>query len=601
LSLLNDILDFSKIEAGKLDLDPVDFELRDAVERTLNTLALRAHQKGLELAGHVLPDVPDRLVGDPVRLRQIIVNLVGNAIKFTEKGEVVVRVELERQSDAGVVLRLAVRDTGIGIPPEHQQRIFEAFTQADGSTTRKYGGTGLGLSISLQLVRMMGGRIWLDSEVGKGSTFHFTANLGLQVTLAEQAPALQPVELHALRVLVVDDNLTNRRILQDMLTSWGMVPTLVADGLEAVATLTKAAAEGDPYVVVLLDYMMPGMDGLTVAAEIKRNPALSRSTVIMLSSACDLGSLARGEQYGLAGYLTKPVRRNELLNAIHSAVGSRQPPPAAALDSALAEPAPSTLRLRILVAEDNVVNQKLAVRILEKRGHSVAVAGNGKDAMMTLEKERFDVVLMDVQMPKIDGLEATAIIREGERTSGTHLPIVAMTAHAMAGDWERCLAAGMDAYVPNPLDAKRLFEAIDRLVNAEPPTELPAAPERVSPMVAFDREHALAQVDGDEDLLREIAGLFLQDSRPMLDDIAVAVRDSDALALERAAHKLMGSVGVLGAKRLQELVQRLEQMGHDHRSAGAAPAFDDLKKSMEALWHELERLGREEPANSCVS
>lgn len=380
LALLNDILDFSKIEAGKLDLDPTNFELRDMVERTLNTLALRAHQKGLELAGHVLPDVPDRLIGDPVRLRQVVVNLVGNAIKFADKGEVVMKVETESIAGEMVVLHISVRDTGIGITVDQQERIFQAFTQADSSTTRRFGGTGLGLSISTQVVRMMGGRIWLESEPGKGSTFHFTVHLGLQPASTEEPLPTAMLELDQLRVLVVDDNQTNRRILQDMLLGWGMQPTLVADGLEAIAVMKKAAAAGDPFVVVLLDYMMPGMDGLTVATEIRRDPALSRTVAIMLSSACELTDASKRAEAGLACFLSKPVRRQELLRAIREAVGTR-----IVEDEPVDRTADMTVRsersLRLLVGEDNLVNQKLAVRILEKRGHQVTLANNGEEVL----------------------------------------------------------------------------------------------------------------------------------------------------------------------------------------------------------------------------
>ncbi len=598
LAIINDILDFSKIEAGKLGLDPVDFSLRDCLERTLNTLALRAHQKGLELAGHVLPDVPDAIFGDPVRLRQVIVNLIGNAIKFTHHGEVVVTIEQESQTEEGSVLHFGVRDTGIGIPADKQQKIFEAFEQADGSTTRKYGGTGLGLSISLKLVKMMGGRIWVESEEGKGSTFHFTVRFGFAKQPVESPAAAQPVELQGLPVLVVDDNATNRRILHQMLSGWQMQPTLTAEGLEAIATMKQAANEGRPFAAVVLDYMMPGMDGLAVARQIQSDPALAQTATLMLSSSCEKGLGEKSRQAGVSSFLTKPVRQSELLNAIMDGIGRRidRNEIVTVADKSRAAPVPALRSVRVLLAEDNAVNQKLALRVLEKYGHHVVVANCGREVLTALEKESFDLILMDVQMPTIDGFEATAIIREQEKAKGGHQPIVAMTAHAMDGDRERCLEAGMDGYVSKPLDVAKLFAEITRVL---PNLAATAAPSPTPITFTFDRPAALAQVDGDEGLLREVAELFIRDAPSMLEAIESALAQQNAHDVERAAHKLKGSVAIFGAKELQETAKQLELKGREKSLTDADGLFQCLKQGVTGLTNALEALRKEEL--SCVS
>jgi signal transduction histidine kinase/DNA-binding response OmpR family regulator len=466
LAVINDILDFSKIEAGKLDLDPIDFPLRDHLEETLTALALRAHSKGLELTSHVLDDVPDALVGDPGRLRQIIVNLIGNAVKFTSEGEVVLRVEKESQADSHTLLHFAVRDTGIGISPAKISLLFKAFSQVDASTTRKFGGTGLGLAISAQLVRMMDGRVWVESEEGQGSTFHFTARLGLSRNPVPRKPPMDLSVLKDLSVLVVDDNATNRRLLRELLVQWGMRPTVLEDGRQALDAMQQACAEGQPYAVVVLDHMMPEMDGLMLAEQIQRNPRLAGSVLMMLSSADRRETAARCRERGVTTYLTKPIKRAELLNALLTSVSASTQQPTR---RAVARPilTPSAHSLRVLLAEDNAINQRLAVRLLEKRGHSVVVVGNGKEALKALEQTTFDVVLMDVMMPEMDGFQATAALRGREKESGEHTPIIAMTAHAMKGDRERCLAVGMDGYISKPLDVSELFETIERVAGSE--------------------------------------------------------------------------------------------------------------------------------------
>ncbi|MGO9271372.1 MAG: response regulator [Terriglobia bacterium] len=464
LTIINDILDFSKIEAGKLELESIDFSLRGTVEPTVKTLALRAHEKGLELNCVFDPDVPDALVGDFSRVRQVLINLLGNAVKFTEKGEVNLRVQREPAIPGFTCLHFSVRDTGIGIPPEKQANIFEAFIQVDGSTTRRFGGTGLGLSISRQLVQMMGGRIWVESVPGQGSTFHFTANFGTGEVMETRQP-LEKIQLRDLPVLVVDDNLTNLRILGGLLSGWGMRPTLAADGAQALETLTHALEADRPFSLVLTDANMPAMDGFQLAEEIRKNPDLSSATIMMLTSAGQRGDAARCRQLGLSGYLTKPIGQAELLESILRATVST---PAGKTRTLVTRPSgqAGARRLHILLAEDNSVNQKLASRLLEKQGHDVVTVGNGREALEQLQKVTFDLVLMDVQMPVMDGLEATAAIRNRERSTGDHLPIIAMTAHAMQGDRDRCLAAGMDDYVSKPIDVKQLFTVVQNVLTA---------------------------------------------------------------------------------------------------------------------------------------
>ncbi|HXN24639.1 MAG TPA: response regulator [Candidatus Dormibacteraeota bacterium] len=462
LSLINDILDYSKIEAGKLEIEVIDFNLGDTIGETMKTLSLRAHQKGLELAYDFAPDVPDAIVGDPGRLKQIIVNLVGNAIKFTESGEVILYVQADWRSNDDIQLHLTISDTGIGIAVDKQVAIFEAFTQADGSMSRTYGGTGLGLTISSRLVALMHGRIWVESEPSKGSRFHFTAHFGLQKVSARTIVPRDPSTLRDMRVLVVDDNATNRQILLKMLASWGTRPLAVDSGAAAISTLSEAQGFGRNFPLILLDAQMPEIDGFALAEYIKRKPEWGAATIMMLSSAGQRGDAKRCRELGIAAYLTKPVRQGELLDAVLTALGTRpikETPPALVTRHSIRE---NSHHLRILLVEDNAVNQMLATRLLEKRGHAVTAAGNGNEALVALEKDSFDLVLMDVQMPDMDGFEATAAIREKEKSSGNHLTVIAMTAHAMVGDKERCLEAGMDDYIAKPIRPEELNELLGR-------------------------------------------------------------------------------------------------------------------------------------------
>jgi two-component system sensor histidine kinase/response regulator len=476
LTVINDILDFSKIEAGKIDLEEVDFNLRDSLESTLKTLALRGDEKGLELLCEVAPEVPEVVRGDSTRLRQVVINLVGNAIKFTDQGEVALKVQLEAQDGQDRILRFTVADTGIGIPEDKRELIFAPFSQADTSTTRKYGGTGLGLTISTRLVEMMGGRLWVESEVGKGSQFHFTARVGAADAKEVKVGTIAPPEiLRGVRVLVVDDNRTNRRILEGMLGRWEMKSTSVEDGEEALMQLSAAREEGKPFGLILTDMHMPGMNGFTLIERIRQRPELSTATIMMLTSAGHRGDAARCQELGVAAYLLKPIRQSELREAIARVLGAHKQDGAIPLITrfSLQDAREPSASLRVLLAEDNAVNQRLAVRLLEKRGHRVVVANNGREAVEALEKESFDLVFMDVQMPEMDGLEATAAIREKEKSSGVHQPIIALTAHAMKGDREKCLAGGMDGYLTKPIRPQELEEILQdyvsrRLVPADP-------------------------------------------------------------------------------------------------------------------------------------
>jgi light-regulated signal transduction histidine kinase (bacteriophytochrome)/DNA-binding response OmpR family regulator len=466
LSLLNDILDFSKIEAGKLEFETIDFMLRHTLDDTMKALFLRADQKHLEVSCYIPPEVPDGVQGDPSRLRQILVNLVGNAIKFTSQGEVAVEVAVQEELEDGVVLHFAVRDTGLGIPLEKQHTIFEAFAQADSSTTRQFGGTGLGLSISSRLVQMMGGKIWLESEPNQGSTFHFTIRLKIQNVSRKYDP-IGAEELQNLPVLIVDDNASTRRVLQEFVLSWKMEPTLSEGGPHALALMQEAASRGTPFALILLDAQMPGMDGFAVADKIKQASSLPSPAIIMMASAGMREDSGHCKDVGIKAYLNKPINRSDLLEAIKLALSAPIPaeshPPVVTLHS-LKE---TRGRLSILLAEDNRVNQTLAVRLLEKRGHEVTTVENGRAVLQSLDTHVPDLILMDIQMPELDGFQTTAAIRESKRESVKHIPIIALTAHAMSGDEGRCRAAGMDGYVSKPLHAEVLFSVIEKVLSEQ--------------------------------------------------------------------------------------------------------------------------------------
>ena len=579
LSLLNDILDFSKVEAGRLALEDIEFDLRDEVGTAVQTLAMHAASKNIELVCHIPADVPDRLIGDPRRLRQVVINLVGNAVKFTEEGEVEVGVAVEEALPDAVCLCLWVRDTGIGIAPEKQARIFDSFSQVDSSTSRRFGGSGLGLAISQQLVELMGGRIWVESEEGKGSTFHCTVRFGLGTPKTKRTDL---VSLRGLKVLVADDHATNRRILEEVLKSWEMEVELVASGSAAIAALEASA---QPFDIVLMDLMMPEMDGLETVAIIRENEVFAQVPVLLLSSADRAEYSARSRSLGIARSLIKPVKQSDLLEAIGAALEAAPPVETRRSEApedelAAVERHPQywgrTAR-RVLLAEDGAINQQVAVRLLEERGHSVVVVNNGRAAVEQVAAQPFDVVLMDVQMPEMDGLEATAAIRRAEAQTGEHVPIVAMTAHAMKGDRDRFLAAGMDGYVAKPVRPHELYAAVE---GGGPDAEAGLlAPADVS----FEWDAALERVGGDEAMLRDLAEMFFAECPKLIQQIHEHIAGADGPELRRAAHTLKGSAHVFGAAAAAEAAHRLEEIGREE-------AFADAEEALALLEDEVARL-----------
>jgi two-component system sensor histidine kinase/response regulator len=587
LAVVNDILDFSKIEAGKFELHCFSFDLHESLEETLKSFGIRAGEKRLELVCDVQPGVPQLVIGDSTRLRQVIVNLLGNAIKFTDRGEVVLLVETRQRQDRSIDLHFAIRDTGIGVPKEKQRLIFEAFAQADGSSTRRYGGTGLGLTISTRLVDMMGGRIWLESESGVGSTFHFTAKFELpQSVKAGQEPRADG-GLAGIPVLVIDDNPTNRRILERTVIQWGMLPTLAENGELGVELLRRAKEEGRPIVLVLLDSQMPDLDGFGTAGMIKNDPDVSQVAIMMLTSGGHRGDADRCREMGIAAYLTKPVRQWELHEAIHGVLGLKfQKTQDHKLITRLSL---NEMRkhLRVLLAEDNAVNRELTVRTLSKRGHTVLIATNGREALHVLETQTVDLVLMDVQMPEMDGFEATAAIREKERTTGAHLKIIAMTAHALKGDRERCLAAGMDGYLSKPVQAEELLTVAEGMSADPGPIEASV----VRNHAVLDATVALARLDGDEALLADLSKLFCEETPRFLSAVRDALARNDSDALQRAAHSLKGSVSTFAAQDALNAVLKVEAIANAKNFDGAADACVVLEKEIERLHIALVGLG----------
>lgn len=580
LRLINDILDFSKIEAGRFELESTAFALRDTVGDTLQTLAGRASEKGLELTYHIPPNVPDGLVGDPGRLCQIIVNLVGNAIKFTECGEVAVGVSVVSQTDDCAHLHFAIRDTGPGIPPEKQAIIFEAFRQADSSMSRQYGGTGLGLAISSRLVELMKGRIWIESEEGKGSTFHFVTVFPLQKNIPVP-PSAELASLYDLRVLVVDDNATNRLILTEMLKNWHMRPTAVDSGKAALTEIDRVTKSGIPFQLALLDGMMPQMDGFMLAERIRQTPGLTETPIIMLSSAGNSLGATRCRDLGIDHCLIKPVKQSDLLDSIVTVLRvatSDEPMPQAHLNG---QPDHVT-SLRVLLAEDGLVNQKVAVNLLEQRGHTVAVANNGQEALNAFKRESFDVIIMDVQMPIMDGFEATGLIRQHEKLAGTHIPIIAMTAHAMRGDRERCLEAGMDGYIPKPIRANDLYTAIEGItdrVRESHGDDAGITDEKET----IDRDDLLKQTGGSVETLKELVELFALECPKLMKTIRAAITNGNLSELQRAAHTLKGSMQFFGVEPPAAAARQLESIGREQDLSKAEDAWLVLVQEIERL------------------
>jgi two-component system, sensor histidine kinase and response regulator len=594
LQVINDILDFSKIEAGKLDLDPVRFKLRDILQDSVKSLSIRAAQKRLELACHVENNVPDDLFGDAVRLRQVILNLVGNALKFTEHGEIILKVTIEEVLESEISLQFSIRDTGVGIPQGKQASIFESFTQADGSMSRRYGGTGLGLTISNRLVAMMGGKIWVESEVGKGSVFHFTSSFRLVDDGQKQPQPPVDVSWDNLPVLVVDDNETNRRILLEMLQQWGMKPTLADSGKSALVALDAVKDMPGAFPLILIDAHMPEMDGFTLAERIVAMPQFRESSVVMLTSAGAPADARLCRDLGLAAYLTKPVGQSELLDVISNTLsGSNKWTRRNSPESVRALPR-AHRSLRVLLAEDNVVNQKLAVLLLQRRGHSVTVASDGRQALAAIEAQHFDVCLMDIQMPEMNGLEATAAIRARERGTGRHLTIIAMTAHAIKGDREVCLGAGMDGYLSKPVRAEDLFQQIEAFVpgNRAIESPVPAVTKQDAP---FDEAAFLARMGGDQDGCAQIAEAFFVECPGLLSGLRTALRRKDGPELARLAHGLKGAISNFTSGAAFHSCVRLEQLAKEADLYLASDAFKRLEKDLSVLLNALKQFAGSVP------
>lgn len=583
LSILNDILDFSKIEAGKLELNATEFRLRDCIGGTLKTLAVQAARKGLELICDIRPEVPDRLIGDPARLRQVVVNLVGNALKFTDKGDVIVRVSMQDRDEHHITLHCQIQDTGIGIPAAKRDSLFRAFEQVHSSMTRKYGGTGLGLAICAKLVELFGGKIWFESEIGRGSTFHFTMSLPVA-----QESIVPLTDMHDAAVLVVDDHPVSRQALGDLLLSWGLRPTLVASSEQALALLRDGPVPKDGFALSLIDAVMPGIDGFELIHKIQRRfPSAMGPTVMLLSSSDRTRDLKLCEELGVTAHVTKPVNHSELFDTLSAVLDGEIPGDNAVTNPPL--PAGELPCYDILLVEDSLFNQKLAVGLLEKRGHRVKVANNGLEGVEALSRGRFDLVLMDIQMPEMDGLEATQRIRERERRAQLPpTPIVAMTAQAMIGDRERCLESGMDAYLVKPIHAKQLYETIDAILTNNP---APAEPLRNISLEThrIDLGSALHAVNGDHDLLRQIFAAFLEECPNLLKNIEAALARGDAPACQMAAHTLKGAVRTFGADNATRLSSDIELACKQGNLELARAAWPELSVEVEAIREELEQ------------
>ncbi len=601
LTLINDIIDFSKIEAGKLDLEHAEFDLRETLRDTLHSLAIRAHDKNLELLSFIAPDLPDTLIGDSTRLRQIIINLTGNAIKFTKHGEINLYVEREAETGDGIIIHFQVRDTGIGIPKDKQDLIFLEFEQADLSTTRNFGGTGLGLAISTKLTEMMGGRIWVESynshtipdhSGGMGSTFHFNAVFGCpQETATPEKPAVSET-LGGIPVLIADDNESLRKILSSYLSHWQMKPSQAAREEEIIQALDAVHQSGNLCQLLLLDSKLPGMDVWSFTESLRQHPIHSEIKIVALVPLGEKLDLNKCRQLNITT-VSKPIFQPDLLNAIQTVLGLTVRE--TGMEDAISSKSTTEPGRRILVAEDNPFNQKLASKLLEKNGHHVTIAETGAKALECLETERFDIILMDVHMPEMDGMEATIRIREKEKQTGGHIPILAVTANALKGDMERCLEVGMDDYVSKPIDAKIVLRKIQQFtrgaspVAAVPPTETDESAPSTSPI--SNPDFILDQVDGELDQLKELTEMFWINSQEIMGNIHTAVDGRDFDALRMAAHSLKGVVAFYQAERAREIALRLEMMGRNRESQHLDETWVELVEEMDKLKVEMRRLG----------
>jgi PAS domain S-box-containing protein len=586
MCIINDILDFSKIEAGQMELEILDFDLRSMVEDVTDMLAVRAHDKGLELGCLLRPEVPSLVRGDPGRVRQILTNLAGNAVKFTEQGEVFIRVSLDRETETRAVVRFEVIDTGIGIPESARDRLFKSFSQVDTSITRRYGGTGLGLAISKKLTGMMGGQIGVESREGGGSTFWFTVELEKQAEGREPAPVV-PEDVRGQRILIVDDHPTNRLVLRELLNSWGCRHDEAADGPGALDKLRRGMEEGDPYRIALVDMQMPGMDGKTLGLRIREDPCLSATLLIMLTSVGQRGEIADLQRIGFAAYLTKPVRKSQLYDCIATVLGVsregevRRERPMVTRHTLVED---KKKRFRILVAEDNAVNQKVALRILERLGFRADAVADGREAVRALETIPYDLVLMDVQMPEMNGFEATRWIRDPRSDVRNHdVPIIAMTAHAMKGDREKCLAAGMTDYVSKPVTPLALSEVLRKFVKTREGAGGRPARAQSRPAQPVDLVRIRGLAEGDAAFERELIAAFLQDAGERLSALEAAVREEDWPRVGREAHALKGASANTGAEAMRRTASRLEELAGLRERAGALDALAGLRSEFEAV------------------
>ncbi len=592
LRIINDILDFSKIEAGKMTLDSVPFSLRDTLGDTLTTLAVRAQAKGLELACHIPPHVPDSVEGDPGRLRQIVINLVGNALKFTERGEVVLKVGLDQANDQEMTLHFSVMDTGIGVPEDKQKLIFESFQQADNSMSRRYGGTGLGLAISAKLIRMMGGEVWVESPCeamkteggGPGSAFHFRAKFKPGKAGGRRLTMVRDVNIRNLAVLVVEDNGTHRHILREMCEGWGMKPEAVANGVQALAKVDEKAGRKSSFDFCIIDSGMAEMDGFMLVEELRTRPACKNMKIIMMVSAVRPEESARAQQLGVDACLKKPIAQSRLLDTVLNVLAD---PGKGAEGGQKLKPKPVRPSLKILVVEDNAVNQLVAQRLLDRQGYRSVIAEDGFKALKLVEEQEFDLILMDIQLPEMDGYETTRRIRAHQKKTGKRVPIVAMTANAMKGDREKCLDAGMDDYVSKPVQPPKLFQVIEAAcgLGIENPAKVneKSTDTSSSDTDVLDRDAGLSHMGGDMGLYQDVIRIFLEDAPQQIEKIRGGLASGKVEVVECEAHALKGSAANIGARILSEAALRLETAAEEKRLDEAPVLLEEVKAQLERL------------------